>query len=123
MERRTRQRDAILRTLRNAGSPLSPPEILKGAGRLKRGLGLATVYRTLKSLRDEELISEVQLPGQPPRFELSGKRHHHHFECRTCGKVYEIEGCPRGLSRLAPRGMRVERHELTLYGRCAACAG
>jgi Fur family transcriptional regulator, ferric uptake regulator len=32
-----------------------------------------------------------------------------------------MPGCPGDLRRLAPRGFRVEGHEVTLYGRCSDC--
>jgi Fur family transcriptional regulator, ferric uptake regulator len=122
MERDTRQRRAIRDVLLAAGRPLSPHEVLAGAKRKVRGLGIATVYRTLKGLVDQGWLAAVELPGEPPRYELAGKGHHHHFHCRGCGRVYELEGCPEGLKRLAPKGFSLETHEVVLYGRCAACA-
>ena len=52
----------------------------------------------------------------------AGKRHHHHFHCRVCDAVFEVEACPGDFRSLSPRGFRVEAHELILYGRCAACS-
>ena len=43
------------------------------------------------------------------------------YRCRKCDKVYEVEDCPGDMRRLAPRGFRVESHDLTLYGLCADC--
>jgi Fur family ferric uptake transcriptional regulator len=64
----------------------------------------------------------VRLPGAPSRYEVAGKHHHHHFRCRLCDRVYEIDGCPPDLRSLVPRGFRLEGHDLTLFGRCPACA-
>ncbi|MGH9361888.1 MAG: Fur family transcriptional regulator [Thermoanaerobaculia bacterium] len=122
MERDTRQRRAIRDVLLAAGRPLSPHEVLAAARRQVRGLGIATVYRTLKGLVEQGSLAAVELPGEPPRYELSGKGHHHHFHCRGCGRVFELEGCPEGLKRLTPRGFALEAHEVVLYGRCAGCA-
>jgi Fur family ferric uptake transcriptional regulator len=33
-----------------------------------------------------------------------------------------IHGCPGPMHELAPVGCEVERHDLVLHGRCAACA-
>ena len=49
-------------------------------------------------------------------------KHHHHFHCRICDRFYDVEGCPGGLSSMLPEGFELESHELTLLGRCAACA-
>jgi Fur family ferric uptake transcriptional regulator len=121
-ERQTRQRQAIHDTIAEAGAPLSPKEILEQAKARVGGLGLATVYRTLKKLVDSGVITPVEIPGDSPRFELTGKGHHHHFFCRHCERVFEVEGCPGDFSRFAPPGFTLDGHELVLFGRCDACA-
>lgn len=120
-ERQTRQRQAIRDAIDDAGVPLSPREVLEHAQSRVSGLGMATVYRTLKLLVEAGLVQAVEIPGESPRYELAGKEHHHHFYCSTCGKVYEVEGCPGDLSALTPRGFKLENHELVLFGRCARC--
>jgi Fur family ferric uptake transcriptional regulator len=85
-------------------------------------LGIATVYRNLKALESEGWLAPVSLPGQPVHYERSGLRHHHHFHCRACGKVYDVNDCPGNIKRLAPKGFTVENHELTLYGVCRNCS-
>jgi Fur family ferric uptake transcriptional regulator len=122
MGRRTQQREAIDGFLRKAGRPVSPREIFQGAGRRVSGLGMATVYRALRAMLDEGRVVHVKLPGQPDRYEMAGKGHHHHFSCRSCGRVFELEGCPGEMSGLLPPGFRADAHEVVLYGRCASCA-
>jgi Fur family ferric uptake transcriptional regulator len=119
--RNTRQRDAIRSALARADRPLSPQEIHEAAGAAIPRLGIATVYRTIRALQGDGEILPVHLPAEAPRYELSGKGHHHHFHCRRCGKVFEMHGCLEAVNGLAPEGFRVEGHELTLYGRCRAC--
>lgn len=121
MERNTRQRDAIRDALAAAHRPLLPQEILAAAQPGAPGLGLATVYRNLKSLADAGAVAAVQIPGESPRYEIAGHSHHHHFQCRGCGRVFDVHACPGDLSGLAPAGFVVEDHELTLYGRCQDC--
>jgi len=121
MERNTRQRAAILDAISRAGRPLLPKEVLQSAQRATPGLGIATVYRNLKALLAEGQLKAVDLPGENPRFEMAGGQHHHHFQCMQCQRVFDVEGCPGDLSRLAPPGFAVEDHDLTLYGRCKDC--
>jgi Fur family ferric uptake transcriptional regulator len=121
MERNTRQRAAILDAISRAGRPLLPIEVLESAQRASPGLGIATVYRNLKALLAEGHIKVVDLPAENPRFEMAGGQHHHHFQCMQCQRVFDVEGCPGDLSRLAPPGFAVEDHDLTLYGRCKDC--
>ncbi|MDE2140866.1 MAG: transcriptional repressor [Elusimicrobia bacterium] len=121
MQRDTAQRRAIRRVLEEAGRPLGALEVLESSKRYAPRLGIATVYRTIKSLASEGTVATVDLPGEPPRYEASGKAHHHHFLCGVCGKVFELGGCLGGLKGLLPRGFRMVSHELLLHGRCAGC--
>ncbi len=122
IERSTRQRQAIRQAIASAGRPLSTAEILAAAQREVPALGIATVYRTVKSLVEDHTLAEVVLPGENPRYELAELEHHHHFHCRACKRVYEVEGCSLDLKHITPRGFRTESHDLTLTGLCAGCA-
>ena len=121
VRRKTRQKDAIRAAFVETGRPLSPEEVLSYAQRSVLDLSIATVYRNLKTMVEEKWLTAVQLPGEPPRYEISGKEHHHHFWCNDCGKVYELEGCTPRLKTKLPRGFREVHHDLLLYGTCAAC--
>ena len=121
MIRKTRQRTAIREALEAGGRPMSPEEVLAAAQQQVRGLGIATVYRNLKALVEEGWLTPVELPGQPARYELAGKDHHHHFHCRACGRVFELHGCVGRLAGLAPDGFETTGHDLLLYGNCAEC--
>ncbi|MBX7228869.1 MAG: transcriptional repressor [Burkholderiaceae bacterium] len=122
MERHTRQRQAIYEAIATSSRPLLPQEILDAAITAVPRMSIATVYRTIKALLDERRICSVFLPAQNPRYELAKPGHHHHFQCRHCDRVFDIEGCPGNLLALAPRGFVLEDHELILYGCCSDCA-
>ena len=123
MERITKQGTAILEVIRVAGRPLLSKEILILSGTKVPGIGIATVYRNIKSLLDQGEIQEVQLPGENPRYEISEAEHehHHHFQCYECDRVFDVHACPGDFSHLAPKGFKVRDHELTLYGSCFEC--
>lgn len=122
MQRRTQQRAAIRRAFETAGRPLSPQEALSAAQLDLPGLGIATVYRNIKSFVERGWLRSVELPGVPDRYEVAGKDHHHHFHCRACDGVFEVEECPGELERISPEGFEVDSHEIILYGTCSACA-
>lgn len=121
MERKTRQRDSILETFRASNGPLSPQEVLDATKQRVPEIGIATVYRNIKSFVEAGLLKSVPIPGQPDRYELAGKKHHHHFFCRSCHRAFEMTGCPGSLESLAPSGFTVEGHEIYLYGVCKDC--
>lgn len=122
LSRNTRQRSAIREAIAHAKRPMLPQEVLQAAQAMVPGLGIATVYRSLKSLVEDGTLRAVTLPGDNPRFEMAGHRHHHHFQCTRCQRVFDVHACPGDLSQLAPPGFQVEDHDLTLYGRCSPCA-
>lgn len=121
MRKGTQQQEAIRKALIDAGRPLSVDEVLRLARGEVAGLGIATVYRNLKALQLQGQIAAVDLPGQPPRWEMAPGGHHHHFLCRTCNKLFEVQDCPRGLASLLPEGCVLEAHDILLRGLCSAC--
>jgi Fur family transcriptional regulator, ferric uptake regulator len=122
MTRDTQQRDAIRDAFSVAMRPLSVNEIFSLARKKVARLGIATVYRNIKALQEDNLIKPVDIPGQPPRWELSPQQHHHHFLCDSCDKLFEIHDCPEDISRLLPEGYVLETHDILLRGKCNVCA-
>ena len=125
MKRRTVQRVTIERVFAEARRPLGPQEILDAARPELPTLNLATVYRTLRRMVEEEAISTVELPGAPARYELAhvAEEHHHHFRCTACDAVFDLEGCVDGLKRMLPAGFQLTGHDILLIGLCDECAG
>ncbi len=122
MERKTKQRNAILATLAAENRPLSTQEILENAQKKVPNLGIATVYRAVREFVDAGQITAINLPGDPSqRYEIKGKHHHHHFWCRACGKLFELEGCSGKLNIKTPKGFKTELHEVIFRGLCPKC--
>jgi len=126
--RLTRQRQVIAAVLEEAGEHLDAPEVLRRArARLPR-LHLATVYRSLESLKQLGIIDELDLMhvnGTGHYYEARTDKDHMHFTCQRCGSVLEIQsplfhrlkGQIEGTHGLAIRVARLE-----LGGLCGACA-
>jgi Fur family ferric uptake transcriptional regulator len=121
VERNTKQKRAIREALQGAGRPLSTEEVFEAAQREIDGLGLATVYRSIRALLDGGWLASVEVPGKGTLYELAGKAHHHHFSCTDCGRVYELDGCDSDVAVRLPTGFRATRHEITIYGTCPGC--
>ncbi len=122
-QRKTQQREAILQVIADAPGPLSVPEIHTKATEKLDSLGIATVYRTLKLLQENEQIQAVILPTGESRFESAEHGHHEHFQCRTCTRVFDVHTCslPKARGVTLPGGFVIEDHELTYYGTCPDC--
>jgi Fur family ferric uptake transcriptional regulator len=122
VNRKTKQRDALVEIFARAKRPLSVDELHEAAGKKIASLGIATVYRALAALIDAREIVPVEIPGEPTRYERSGKAHHHHFQCERCERVFDLAGCFENLLKLAPPRFTVRSHALALYGLCPSCA-
>ncbi|MFY9780143.1 MAG: transcriptional repressor [Candidatus Baltobacteraceae bacterium] len=120
--RDTRQKRAIREAFAAEKRPLSANEALEAAQERSDGVGIATVYRSIRSLLADGWLTPVDLPGEPSRYEIAGKAHHHHFRCSECGRVFDLEGCDQPKRTAVPRGYRIEGHEVTVHGTCAQCA-
>ena len=120
MERSTRQRAAIIHVLEASGRPLSPRELLAAAREEVPGIGIATVYRAIAALVDDRAVHVVELPGNP------------HARAGRVGPPSSLSlpqvppgvrrrRLPGGIAGVVPRGFRLDRHELVLYGTCRQC--
>ncbi len=119
--RNTKQKQALRTAFTVADRPLSPDEALRLAKSDVPGMSLATVYRNINALVEDGWLVTVELPGAASRYEVSGKKHHHHFQCHTCEKVFELGGCDFPSKPTLPKGFRLTGHEFFLYGTCADC--
>lgn len=113
---------AVVADVADAGVQFSAEEI---AVRLKgRGIGRATVFRTLKLLVEPGVLCRVSQDGGTLRYRRSTRGHHHDLVCTECGAVQVLTACDvaevvQGLSREAD--VAVDAHWLEVYGRCSTC--
>jgi Fur family ferric uptake transcriptional regulator len=121
--RKTNQREGVFQVLKESNGPLTPQEILERTLKITSNVGIATIYRTIKLLAEAKEIIPVTLPDGQSRYELAHLDHHHHFKCRTCLKIFDLEHCPIeiGKNLLLPNGFKMEGHEITLFGVCSTC--
>jgi Fur family ferric uptake transcriptional regulator len=123
MKRKTNQRNAIQEVFQKIDRPLGIDEILDAGRRSVRSLNQATVYRNLKLLVETGWLKKIQTPELGALYEKAGKGHHHHFQCRSCDRLFEISGCAFNERSSTPPGFVTQGHEVYLYGICPACRG
>ena len=121
----TRQRGRILEVFVAAGRHLSAEELYFLIKRTDRGIGYATVYRTLKLLADAGLAHERRFEDGITRFEHNAAEgHHDHLICTRCGRIIEfenekIEELQQAVAK--KNKFQVHSHKLELYGLCDGC--
>src|SRR3954465_14250350 len=87
----TEQRDTILRTFLETRDHLSTEELHRLVQKRDPGIGVTTVYRTLKLLAECGLASEVAFHDGVARYEHQhNRRSHHHMVCTQCGVSVEF---------------------------------
>ena len=120
----TRQRRVVLSVIEESREHLTANEIYEAARRQLPTISYATVYNSLKFLKDGGFIREIGFgSGGASRFDLEGQRHDHAL-CTRCGRLVdfdmpEIEGLMRAAARRSR--FRAESLHLTLTGVCPDC--
>ncbi len=120
----TKKRQLLLFLLQKHGRPMTAEELHEMADRILP-MNVSTVYRTLNTLTEKDiLIRSVRQDGKA-YYALPKKDHSHRLVCDLCGKVIPIDTCP--LSELEENlqektGFRITGHSLEFTGLCPDCA-
>jgi Fur family ferric uptake transcriptional regulator len=121
--RSTSQRRVIVDAFLAGPPHVTIEELLADVRRHDRGIGYATVYRTLKLLTEAGVASERRFGDGLSRYELADDEstHHDHIICEDCGHILEFEEprIEKLQDEVAERlRFRITSHKLELYGRC-----
>jgi Fur family peroxide stress response transcriptional regulator len=119
----TRQREAVLRVIRESENHLTASEIFEAARKRLPSISYATVYNSLKYLKDVGLIHEISFGNGASRYDRETERHDHAL-CTSCGKLVDFDlTVTNDLVRAAVRKTRFkpETIHLTLRGLCPDC--
>ena len=123
--RLTPQRALVLDVVYHSDGHLTADEVFAQVRAQSPSVDLSTVYRNLLFLRQQGLIGDLRLEGQPARFEaVRSGAEHHHAVCTRCGAMLEV--APGDLADLQATlrdryGFHLEPVHLTLPGLCQAC--
>lgn len=123
--RATEARLKLLEFLSNKKTPISAAEITEG---LSGVCDKATTYRSLESLVKVGLVNRIDTVRDRAHFEfVTGRGHHHHITCMTCGLMEDVSGCDfdeinrQAISSGLKKFKHVERHTLEFFGVCVKC--
>lgn len=120
----TASRIAVLATVREGGH-LTAADIADTARRRLGSVSTQAIYDVLHALTDSGLVRCIEPAGGPARFEGRVGDNHHHFVCRSCGALSDVD-CAVGYApclqppRLA--GQDIEEAEVIYRGLCVACS-
>ncbi|MBT3192261.1 MAG: transcriptional repressor [Verrucomicrobia bacterium] len=119
----TQQRMEILRELASTEEHPDAETVFARVRKRLPTISLDTVYRTLRTLEENEIISRVGSMRERARFDANTAPHHH-FVCSDCGLIGdfycdELQGFPPP-PEVADMGS-VDSVYIELRGRCRAC--
>lgn len=120
----TKQRQAILQVIRESEEHLTASQVFEDARRVLPGISFATVYNSLRYLKNEGLIGEVYFGTGATRYDRKMDRHDHAI-CRACGKLVDLDlPIPRALVQQATNLSQFETEsiEVILRGLCPDCS-
>jgi Fur family peroxide stress response transcriptional regulator len=119
----TRQREVVLQVIRDEMEHLTANGVFDKARQILPGISFATVYNSLRYLKEAGLIAEISFGNGASRFDSKLTRHDHAI-CTKCGTLVDMEiELPPELLTFAAEFSRFqpESFELTLRGICPDC--
>ncbi|NLO49261.1 MAG: transcriptional repressor [Clostridiales bacterium] len=121
----TKHRISILEALERSDRPVSADQLYTELRLRKMSANLSTVYRTLETLCEKNLVSKVNIPeGDRTFFEFNRMVHKHYLVCLSCKKFLAIEHCPlRNYEKTLEEktDFTITGHRLNVFGYCPEC--
>ena len=119
----TKQRAIVLQVIKQTDDHLTANEIFEKAKNLLPGISFATVYNSLRFLKEKGMIAEKNFGSGASRFDRMTARHDHAL-CNECGKLIDLElDIPEELMVSAEQysNFKLDSIEVTLRGSCPEC--
>ncbi len=120
IERKSKQRDAILNELRSRYDHPTAMELYLAVREKIPNLSLGTLYRNLAQL--EECGEIIKIPdGTQDRFD-GNTMPHTHFKCKSCGNVYDVHSQKTYSFDYDDDSIgKIDGYTLMLFGICKQC--
>ncbi|OYT58749.1 hypothetical protein B6U81_07325 [Thermoplasmatales archaeon ex4484_30] len=116
----TPQRLMVLKYLDDHRNHPSADDIYSALKKKNPSLSKTTVYNSLEVLKRHGIIQSITISGSEMRYDFRSDVHHH-FLCRKCGKIIDIDvGCPY-MDDFLNGGHRVEEVHGYFKGICKDC--
>lgn len=122
IERRSRQRDAILNNLKTRCDHPTAMELYLSVRETVPNLSLGTLYRNLAQLEESGMVLRIK-DGTFDRFD-GQTQPHAHFKCTHCGKVYDAYSLKNDSLKFCTEDENISQiygFSLMLYGKCKSC--
>lgn len=119
----SRQREGILKNLQSRRDHPTADMVYESVRKEQPNISLGTVYRNLSLLAEHGLILKISTGVGPDHFD-GFVEPHHHFICRSCGDVLDLDYVPNEniLANTSETfSGSIEGYELQFFGKCEKC--
>ena len=118
--RLTGQRRLIIKVLEDSKDHPDVETLFERANKIDSKVSIATVYRTVKILKNAGILEKLEFNDGRSRFEDAVRKHHDHLIDLDTGKVIEFidEEIEQIQKKIASKlGYELIGHKLELYGK------
>ena len=115
----TIQRTSILKSIDQAGH-INIDDIYEDVRELHPTLSLATIYKNISLMQENNVIVEVPMNGKKSKYELK-KDDHIHLICQGCGEIKDTSITDKTQEALVVENFQLNASQINLYGLCQTC--
>jgi Fur family ferric uptake transcriptional regulator len=121
--RLTRQRKAILQTLKSVVTHPTADELYEMIRKQLPKVSLGTVYRNLEILCQNGLVQKLELAGMQRRYD-GDVSEHYHVRCVNCGRIADVKIPSMHMEQFfkyVPQDFKVVGFRLKFLAVCSKC--
>lgn len=115
----TIQRTSILQSIDTAGH-INVDDIYEDVKKQYPTLSLATIYKNIIVMQENNVIVEVPMNGEKSKYELK-KDEHMHLICEKCGFIMDTEITSQTKEALVIENFQLKSSQINLFGLCKKC--
>ena len=120
IERRSKQREAIIENLQSRYDHPTAMELYLSVREVIPNLSLGTLYRNLSQLEESGMVLRIP-DGSTDRFD-GNPNPHAHFKCSSCNKVYDLVSFENDSITFSDDIIgKVTNYSLMAFGMCKNC--
>lgn len=116
------QRLKVLEYISNNRSHPTVEQIYRDLQKEIPTLSKTTIYNTLNTLIDANLVKIISIEDNETRFDTITENHGH-FKCETCGKIYDFDIDIDSFDTKDLNGFMINNKDIFFKGICPKCNG
>lgn len=117
----SKNREAVLEVLKGTITHPSADWIFEKVKESNPNIGIATVYRNLKTLLEQNEIFKVDVGDGLDHYDAQIAIKHDHTYCTSCGAIGDVDAISAASLKKIASNFSAESYSLVLFGKCEKC--